>query len=276
MMAVVSSGATQQRLLPRVLAIGGSDSSGGAGIQADIKTGMALGVEVATAITAITAQNSLGVQKIMPVPIAMLAAQIRSVCEDTPPAAIKLGMMVDAARIRTVINTLRTYNTRHVVCDPVLASTSGRVLLDGAGQRELFKLLPWVTLLTPNADEVAILTGRTVRSLQEYLDAGRILLDRGAAAVLLKGGHRGGDESCDLLLQRSDPSPIFFSAPRIATHNDHGTGCVLASAIAAGLAKGLTLVDAIDKARDYVQQALIRSSSVWNGKGRGGMIHFEL
>jgi hydroxymethylpyrimidine/phosphomethylpyrimidine kinase len=262
--------------LPRMLAIGGSDSCGGAGIQADIKTGMALGVEVSTAITAITAQNSLGVQKITPVSTAMLAAQIGSVCEDIPPAVIKLGMLVDAARIRMVIKALRTYTVPNVVCDPVLFSTSGRVLLSEAGRKALFKLLPLVTLLTPNAEEAALLSGCEGRTPKEYLDAGRILLDHGASAVLLKGGHMSGEESSDALLQRDYASPLWFSAPRIETRNDHGTGCVLASAIAAGLAQGMTLVEAVGRARDFVQQALIRSSGFWNGNGRGGMIPFDV
>lgn len=261
--------------LPRMLAIGGSDSCGGAGIQADIKTGMALGVEVSTAITAITAQNSLGVQKITPVSTAMLAAQIGSVCEDIPPAAIKLGMLFDAARLGIVRKALLEYRVPYVVCDPVLVSTSGRVLLNEAGRRALMELLPLVTLLTPNADEAALLSGCEVRTPKEYLDAGRILLDRGASAVLLKGGHMGGEESSDALLQRDDAAPLWFSAPRIETRNDHGTGCVLASAIAAGLAQGMTLVEAVGKARDFVQQALIRSSGIWNGNGRGGMILFS-
>jgi hydroxymethylpyrimidine/phosphomethylpyrimidine kinase len=261
--------------LPRMLAIGGSDSCGGAGIQADIKTGMALGVEVSTAITAITAQNSLGVQKIRPVSTALLTAQIDSVCEDIPPAAIKLGMLFDAARLRIVGKTLLKYRVPYVVCDPVLVSTSGRVLLNEAGRRVLMELLPLVTLLTPNAEEAALLSGCEVRTPEEYLNAGRILLDRGASAVLLKGGHMGGEESSDILLQRYDAVPLSFSAPRIETHNDHGTGCVLASAIASGLAQGMTLVEAVGKARDFVQQALTRSTGIWNGNGRGGMIFFS-
>jgi hydroxymethylpyrimidine/phosphomethylpyrimidine kinase len=255
-----------------MLAIGGSDSCGGAGIQADIKAGMALGVEVSTAITAITAQNSLGVQTVTPVSTAMLAAQIDSVCEDIPPAAIKLGMLFDAARLGIVRKALLEYKVPYVVCDPVLVSTSGRILLNEAGRRALMKLLPLVTLLTPNANEAALLSGCAVRTPKEYLDAGRILLNRGASAVLLKGGHMGGEESSDVLLQREDVAPLSFSAPRVKTRNDHGTGCVLASAIAAGLAQGIPLVEAVGKARGFVQEALISSSDIWNGNGRGGMI----
>jgi hydroxymethylpyrimidine/phosphomethylpyrimidine kinase len=261
--------------LPRVLAIGGSDSCGGAGIQADIKTGIALGVEVSTAITAITAQNSRGVQKVTPVSTAMLAAQIDSVCEDTPPTAIKLGMLFDAARLGIVRKALLKYRVPYVVCDPVLVSTSGRVLLNEAGRRALMELLPLVTLLTPNADEAALLSGCEVRTPQEYLNAGRILLSHGVSAVLLKGGHMGGVESADTLLRREDAAPSWFSAPRIETRNDHGTGCVLASAIAAGLAQEMTLVEAVGNARAFLQQALIRSSGIWNGAGRGGMILFS-
>jgi hydroxymethylpyrimidine/phosphomethylpyrimidine kinase len=273
---MTSSGADALREpcnLPRVLAVGGSDSSGGAGIQADLKTGMALGVEVSTAITAITAQNSLGVQKVTSVSLAMLAAQISSVCEDTPPAVMKLGMLVDAARIRVVIRALRAYAVPRVVCDPVLFSTSGCALLDDAGRQALFHLLPWITVLTPNANEASLLSGQPVRTPEEFLQAGRILLDRGASAVLVKGGHIGGEESSDVLLQR-DAAPEWFSAPRIVTRNDHGTGCVLASAIAAGLARGDTLVEAVARARGFVQQTLLRSKDIWNGNGRGGMIHF--
>ncbi|PSH02975.1 MAG: bifunctional hydroxymethylpyrimidine kinase/phosphomethylpyrimidine kinase [Acidobacteria bacterium] len=264
-----------QNELPRMLAIGGSDSSGGAGVQADIKTGMALGVEVSTAITALTAQNSLGVQKVAPVSTAMLAAQIDSVYTDIPPTVMKLGMLVDAARIRIVGKALRRYTPSTIVCDPVLVSTSGHTLLNDAGRKELIKLLPLITLLTPNAQEAEVLSGRETHTRDGCLDAGRILLDLGVPAVLLKGGHMGGNESSDVLLLQDHSSPIWFSAARIETHNDHGTGCVLASAIAACLARGRTLVEAIGSARDFVQQALIRSAGLRNGNGRGGMILYS-
>lgn len=261
-----------QNALPRVLAIGGSDSSAGAGIQADLKTGMALGVEVATAITAITAQNSLGVQKCAPVAAAMLAAQIASVCADTPPAVIKLGMLVDAARVRVVAQAIRRYAPRAVVCDPVLASTSGYVLLHAAGRKELLKLLPLTTLLTPNAQEAVLLSGRPWRTQADLFDAARALLDQGAPAVLLKGGHWGSEEASDVLFERDRSSPLWFSAARIETRNDHGTGCVLATAISAYLARGVSLAEAVGGARNFVQQALMRSAGLCNGSGRGGMI----
>lgn len=260
-----------RRELVRLLAIGGSDCCGGAGIQADIKTGAALGVDVSSAITAVTAQNSLGVQQVWSVPEDMLTAQIDSVCADIPPHAVKLGMLFDAARVRIVTEAIRAYKLERVVCDPVLASTSGKALLDEEGRNALLLLLPLIALLTPNTAEAAALSGREICNQDEYLNAGRALLDLGVKAVLLKGGHMGGDTSADALLLRDYPSPQWFAAPRIATRNDHGTGCVLASAIAAHLALGCDMHDAVAGARRFVQQALERSASVWNGNGRGGM-----
>ncbi len=257
--------------LARLLVVGGADSCGGAGIQADIKTGAALGVDVSTAITAVTAQNSLGVQSVWPVPEEMVTAQMTSVCTDIPPRAVKLGMLVDAPRVLAVAAAIRIYELQCVVCDPVLVSTSGCMLLDFPGREALLSLLPLVSLFTPNAAEAAALSGRNVRSIAEYLDAGRALIDLGAHAILLKGGHMGGEDSADALLLHDHPSPLWFTAPRIATHNDHGTGCVLASAIAAGLALGRTLPDAVAGARAFVQQALLSAAHVWNGNGRGGM-----
>lgn len=257
--------------LARFLAIGGSDSCGGAGIQADIKTGAALGVDVSTAITAITAQNSMGVQSVWPVPEEMVTAQIDSVCSDLAPRTIKLGMLFDAQRVSVVAEAIRKYQFRSVVCDPVLVSTSERVLLDSAGCEALLSLLPLVSLLTPNRAEAAVLSGRNVSTLADYLDAGRALLDLGAQAVLLKGGHMDGTDSADALLLADHSPPLWFAAPRIMTRNDHGTGCVLASAIAAGVALGCSLPDAISCAREFVQHALLNTSHVWNGSGRGGM-----
>lgn len=261
----------RNRELVRMLAIGGSDSCGGAGIQADIKTGAALGVEVTTAITAVTAQNSLGVQQLGPVPEDLLRAQIVSVVTDIRPHAVKLGMLFDAARVNIVGEALCEFRLAPVVCDPVLASTSGRALLDDAGKEAIKSLLPLVALLTPNANEAAALTGRKVSNADQYLDAGRALLDLGARAVLLKGGHMDGDNSSDALLDGNDRPPTWYSRPRIRTRNDHGTGCVLASAITAELAKGHALSDAVTNAREFVQQALVRSAVLWHGAGHGGM-----
>lgn len=261
----------QRTELRRMLVIGGSDSSGGAGIQADIKTGAALGVDVSTAITAITAQNSLGVHAIEPVPVDMLKAQLASVCSDIPPHAVKIGMLYDAQRVSTVGSAIRNYNLRNVVCDPVLVSTSGTTLLDDEGRAVLLSILPLFTLFTPNAIEAAELTKTSVQNSSDLLAAGRILLEFGASAVLLKGGHLGGDHSTDILLQRQTPEPMYFSNPRIDTRNDHGTGCVLSSAIAAGLAVNLDPAEAVSRGCAFVSSALRRSSHLWSGSGRGSM-----
>jgi hydroxymethylpyrimidine/phosphomethylpyrimidine kinase len=255
----------------RLLAIGGSDSCGGAGIQADIKTAARFGVDTATVVTAVTAQNSLGVQAQWAVPEEFVAAQLESVCSDAPPHAVKLGMLCDGPRVRLVAAAIDRYGLYPVVCDPVLVSTSGRRLLDDEGRRELLALLPHLSLLTPNAVEAALLSGREVNDSATLLDAGRALLDLGAVAVLLKGGHMGGDQSTDFLLLGSQTEPIRYTAPRIVTRNDHGTGCVLASAIAAALARGLCLVDAVARAKAFLLQALRQSTLLWNGGGRGGM-----
>jgi hydroxymethylpyrimidine/phosphomethylpyrimidine kinase len=269
--AAPPAGAGGRQELFRLLAIGGSDSCGGAGIQADVKTAARLGVDAATVITAVTAQNSLGVQSSWAVPETMVAAQLESVCSDAPPHAVKLGMLCDGPRVRLVAAAIVRYGLRPVVCDPVLASTGGRRLLDNEGRQELLALLPRLALLTPNALEAALLSGREVDSPATLLDAGRALLGLGAAAVLVKGGHMGGSQSTDVLLLDSEPDPIPFTAPRVETRNDHGTGCVLASAIAAGLARGLCLVDAITQAKAFLQHALQESVPLWNGAGRGGM-----
>ena len=254
-----------------MLAIGGSDSCGGAGIQGDIKTGAAMGIDVSTAVTAITAQNSLGVQAVAPVSVEMLRAQIASVCSDLPPDAVKLGMLYDAERVTVVMDAIRTYNLQNVVCDPVFVSTSGRVLLDEGGREALLSNLSLFTLLTPNLMEAEALTGIRATNASDLLVAGRALLDCGASAVLLKGGHLSGAESIDILIQRAVPDPVYIRALRIQTRNDHGTGCALASSIATGLAMGLSREEAVKSGRAFVQSALERSAQLRNGSGRGSM-----
>lgn len=257
--------------LPRMLAIGGSDSCGGAGIQADIKTGAALGVDVSTAITAITAQNSLGVHAIEPVSVELLRAQIASVCSDLPPHAVKLGMLYDAARVEVVADAIKTYKLRNVVCDPVLVSTSGTTLLDPKGAELLLSMLPLFTLFTPNAMEAAALTGIAVSNSSDLLTAGRLLLEKGANGVFLKGGHIGESYCTDVLLRKHRPDPIFLVSARVETRNDHGTGCVLASAISAVLALGNELGQAVESAHAFTRKALSKSVTILNGAGRGGM-----
>jgi hydroxymethylpyrimidine/phosphomethylpyrimidine kinase len=264
--------ADEQRAgLPRLLVVGGSDCSGGAGIQADIKTGALLGAEVSAVITAITAQNSLGVSGVWPVPVGMLQAQLQSVCVDIPPHAVKLGMLWGASHVEAIAEAIVRYELGHVVCDPVLVSSSGTMLLDEAGKEALQALMPRIFLLTPNAMEAAALSGRSTGNWNELVDAGKALLDCGLNAVLLKGGHMGGAEATDVLLAQEASEPVFFRAPRIDTRNDHGTGCVLASAIAAELAKGNKLAASIATAKAFLQQALQQAAAMWNGNGRGGM-----
>ncbi len=262
---------TMRNELRRMLAIGGSDSCGGAGIQADTKTGTAMGVDVSTAITAITAQNSLGVQAIEPISAEMLRAQIASVCSDIPPHAVKLGMLYDAHRVSVVADAIATFGLKNIVCDPVLISTSGTTLLDSAGRDHLVTMLPLFTLFTPNAVEAAALTGLSVHTSSNLVAAGRVLLEKGANAVLLKGGHLSGEHAIDLLLQRNSPEPVLFPSERVETRNDHGTGCVLASAIASALAHGAPLVKAVRVGCSFVHAAIHRSAQLWTGAGRGSM-----
>jgi hydroxymethylpyrimidine kinase/phosphomethylpyrimidine kinase len=215
---------TRQNELRRVLTIGGSDSAGGAGIRGDVKTGTAMGVDVATVISAITAQNSLGVQALQPIPLDMFRAQISSVCSDIPMHAVKLGMLYDGSRVRVVIDAIRQYAWDNIVCDPVLVSTSGTPLLDRDGLEALVSALPLFTLLTPNVPEAVAMTGKSVVTESDLIEAGHALMDLGARAVLLKGGHLNGDKSTDTLLQKGISEPAYFSSGRMHTRNDHGTG----------------------------------------------------
>jgi hydroxymethylpyrimidine/phosphomethylpyrimidine kinase len=257
--------------LRRVLTIGGSDSAGGAGIQADVKTGTALGVDVATVISAITAQNSLGVQALEPVSLDMFRTQISSVSSDIPVHAVKLGMLYDGLRVRLVIDAIRQFEWDNIVCDPVLVSTSGTPVLDQDGLKVLVSALPLFTLLTPNVPEVVAMTGKIVATESDLIEAGHALMDLGTRAVLLKGGHLNGDKSTDILLQKGISEPTYFSSRRMHTRNDHGTGCALATAIASGLATGIDLPKAVSKGREFVQGALRRSIHLRNGSGRGSM-----
>ncbi len=258
---------------PRVLSIAGSDSGGGAGIQADLKTFAALGCYGMTAITALTAQNTLGVRSIHPVPPAMLRDQIDAVIEDIGVDAVKIGMLHAAEIVRTVAEAIDRHGLRRVVLDPVMMSTSGARLIDDDAQavlvRELFRR---ATLVTPNLDEAGLLVGRPLASEADMEAAARELLALGAPAVLLKGGHLAGDTVSDLLLARDAP-PHWMRAPRIATANTHGTGCTLSSAVAAQLALGADLQQAVELARAYVRAALEAGAAVRTGAGSGPLNH---
>jgi hydroxymethylpyrimidine/phosphomethylpyrimidine kinase len=258
---------------PRVLSIAGSDSGGGAGIQADLKTFCALGCYGMTAITALTAQNTLGVRSIHAVPPAMLRDQIDAVIEDIGVDAVKIGMLHAADIVHTVASSIDRHDLRRVVLDPVMMSTSGARLIDDDAQavlvRELFRR---VSLVTPNLDEAGLLVGRVLASESDMEDAARELLAMGAPAVLLKGGHLASATVSDLLISR-DGQPHWMRAPRIATANTHGTGCSLSSAIAAQLALGSDLLQAVERARAFVRGALQAGAAVRTGAGSGPLNH---
>ncbi|MDE2607032.1 MAG: bifunctional hydroxymethylpyrimidine kinase/phosphomethylpyrimidine kinase [Burkholderiales bacterium] len=258
---------------PRVLSIAGSDSGGGAGIQADLKTFSALGCYGMTAITALTAQNTLGVRSIHAVPLPHLADQIDAVIEDIGADAVKIGMLHSADTVRTVASALVRHRITKVVLDPVMVATSGAKLIDDQAIAVLVReLFPLATVVTPNLDEAALLVGRPLASEADMEAAARQLIAQGAPAMLLKGGHLAGDQVSDLLLAR-DGAPQWMRAPRIPTSNTHGTGCTLSSAIASHLALGADLGEAVARARDYVRGALEAGARVRTGAGSGPLNH---
>lgn len=256
----------------RVLVVAGSDSGGGAGIQGDVKTITALGSYAATAVTALTAQNTRGVFGVVPVEPAFVARQMEVVLDDIGADCIKTGMLHSAAVIDAVVRTAEK-RARGVplVVDPVLVSSSGEGLLE-AGAIDLLKarLVPAAALLTPNAPEAEALTGAPVRAVEDMRLAADLLLAMGAGAVLVKGGHLPGELVVDLL-RTADGEEHWFDGPRIHSHHTHGTGCALASGIAAGLARGLRLQDAVARARAYVAEAIRRAPGL--GAGAGPLNH---
>lgn len=258
---------------PRVLSIAGSDSGGGAGIQADLKTIAALGCYGMTAITALTAQNTMGVRAIHGVPPQMLRDQIDAVVEDIGVHAVKIGMLHAPEIVHTVAEAIDRHGLQHVVLDPVMVATSGAVLIDNPAIAALVQaLFGRSVLVTPNLDEAALLVGRTLSSEQDMEAAARELLAKGAHAVLLKGGHLAGEVVSDLLVTREGLSHLMRAA-RIHSANTHGTGCTLSSAIASYLALGYTLVDAVEAARSYVRAALQAGAGAKTGAGSGPLNH---
>jgi hydroxymethylpyrimidine/phosphomethylpyrimidine kinase len=251
----------------RVLVIAGSDSGGGAGIQADIKTITALGGFAMTAITALTAQNTLGVQAVLPVPPDFIRRQIEVVLQDLGADVIKIGMLGDAAVIETVAEALRDLAPNlPVVLDPVMVAKGGQALLAGNAVAALTqRLLPAAVLITPNLPEAEALTGLAIRSVADMARAAEALRGLGARAILMKGGHLEGDTLTDLLV--SGDSAEAFSDSRIDTRHTHGTGCTTASAIAAGLAQGLDLRQAVIQARRFVRAAIAAAPGFGGGHG---------
>jgi hydroxymethylpyrimidine/phosphomethylpyrimidine kinase len=258
---------------PRVLSIAGSDSGGGAGIQADLKTFSALGCYGMTAITAVTAQNTQGVTAIHGVPVEVLKAQICAVMDDIGVDALKIGMLHSPELVRVVAWAIDEYRIERVVLDPVMVATSGdRLIAEETIGVLVGELFHRVTLVTPNLDEAALLLGGAISNIAALDDAAARLLALGARAVLLKGGHLPGDEVVDVLAMRGEGLQRLQSS-RIASGNVHGTGCTLSSAIAAGLALGLSLPQAVAEARRYVLQAIAAGAQVHTGSGHGPLNH---
>jgi hydroxymethylpyrimidine/phosphomethylpyrimidine kinase len=259
--------------MPVALTIAGSDSSGGAGIQADLKTFAAFGVYGASVITALTAQNTQGVTGIHTVPAAFVTAQIDAVFADLDIKAVKIGMVSQRAIIDVMVAGLARWSPAHLVVDPVMIATSGDRLLDGDAVEALRRqLIPRASLLTPNLPEAAALLNEPVASREADIERqGAALLAMGCRAVLIKGGHGQGAESIDYLIDGN--GVIALSAPRIATSNTHGTGCSLSSAIAAGLAKGEGMEKAVRHAKVWISEAIASAGRV--GKGKGPIHHFH-
>jgi hydroxymethylpyrimidine/phosphomethylpyrimidine kinase len=257
--------------LPIALTIAGSDSGGGAGIQADLKTFHAFGVFGTSAVTAITAQNTLGVRDIHPIPLDVVRSQIDAVAEDLPPSGVKTGMLATAPLVETVARAIGELELGRYVMDPVMVATSGHRLLDADAEGALVSaLLPLATLVTPNLHEAAILTGSPITTVEEMRTAAKALVDMGAGAALVKGGHLDDDRAIDLFWDGDQERR--WERGRVATRHTHGTGCTLSAAVAAGLARGLPLVDAVDQAVDFVARAIASAPGL--GSGNGPVNHF--
>lgn len=261
--------------IPIALTIAGSDSSGGAGIQADLKTFAACGVYGASAITALTAQNTRGVNGIHDVPADFITAQIEAVFADLDVKAVKIGMVARRKAIEAIVAGLDKWSPAHVVVDPVMVATSGdRLLSPDAIDALRKKLFPRSSLITPNLPEAAALLDDAIAESEADVERqGRLLLALGCPAVLIKGGHAHGPESIDYLV--TGTSVIRLAAPRTATTNTHGTGCSLSSAVAAGLAKGNSLEAAVRDAKAYVSAAIAASDRLRVGHGHGPIHHFH-
>ncbi|MGM9802710.1 MAG: bifunctional hydroxymethylpyrimidine kinase/phosphomethylpyrimidine kinase [Muribaculaceae bacterium] len=258
---------------PRCLTIAGSDCSGGAGIQADLKTFAALGVYGMSAITALTAQNTLGVTHVQPTPPSHLALEIDAIFSDIRPDAIKIGMSVNEHIIVTIANKLAQHHATNVILDPVMISTSGHQLIqDQAIDALIEQLMPLCMLLTPNKHEAERIANMPINNVDDVCTAAQRMLQH-VPAVLIKGGHMDDNAMTDYLFMRNEPEPQLFKSHRITTNNTHGTGCTLSSAIAAHLALGCTLTQAVGKAKEYLTAALEHGSNIAIGHGHGPVNH---
>jgi len=259
----------KKSLIKTSLTIAGSDSSGGAGIQADIKTMTMNGVYAMSAITALTAQNTLGVRAILDSTPEFLKEQLDAVFEDIFPDSVKIGMVSSNELIKVIADRLRYYNAKNIVIDPVMVATSGSVLIKTDAIKTLvYKLLPIATLVTPNIPEAEILSDIKIVNQEDMIKAAKFIGENNGCSVLLKGGHSINDAN-DLLYENG--KVIWFAGKRIYNPNTHGTGCTLSSAIASNLAKGLCLSESVKKAKEYISEALAEGLDL--GKGSGPMKH---
>lgn len=252
--------------MPRVLTIAGSDSGGGAGIQADLKTFTVLGVYGMTAITALTAQNTCGVSGIHAVPPEFVGQQIDAVATDIGVDAVKTGMLANAAIVGAVANAVRRHGVGTLVVDPVMVAESGAALLDGEARAVLLdELVPLATIVTPNIHEASALTGIEISSVTDLVEAARALIARGARACLVKGGHLHGDTAVDVFADGCEVRELV--GERIPSRLTHGTGCQLSAAIAAFLAHGLTLGRAVERAKEFIEAAIRGGLAIGHGAG---------
>jgi hydroxymethylpyrimidine/phosphomethylpyrimidine kinase len=261
----------QRKTLPVALTIAGSDSGGGAGIQADLKTFHAFGVFGTSAITAVTVQNTLGVSAVHPIPLEVVRGQVDAVVTDLAPAACKTGMLATRELVGVVAGAILDHRLAPYVLDPVMVATSGDRLLDeDARHAVLAELVPLATLVTPNLDEAAILAGAEVADVAGMRAAARQLVAAGARAALVKGGHLPGDELVDVLFDGHGYRE--FRRRRVPTRSTHGTGCTLSAAVAALLARGSALDAAVERALEYVHRAIVQAPEL--GRGSGPLNHF--
>ncbi|MGI6291122.1 MAG: bifunctional hydroxymethylpyrimidine kinase/phosphomethylpyrimidine kinase [Bacteroidales bacterium] len=259
---------------PVVVSIAGSDSGGGAGIQADLKTISALGAYAATIITAITAQNTLGVRAIQSVSGDVFRQQLSAVMEDFEIAAVKIGMLHSVEIVEILVEALQKYKPNYVVIDPVMVATSGDSLIEDATIESMkTKLFPLATIITPNLKEASILLQRPIKNVKQMKEAANKLLMYGNQSVLIKGGHLEQDDIIDVLKLKTENQIYTFEAKWIASKNLHGTGCTLSSAIATYLALGNTVIEAVNLAKQYVYQAILHGKDITIGHGHGPLNH---
>ena len=259
----------------KVLTIAGSDSGGGAGIQADLKTFSAIGCYGMSVITALTAQNTRGVNSIHAVPPAFAVEQIDAVLSDIGADAVKIGMLYSAELIEAVAAALKRHGAHKIVLDPVMVAQSGdKLLQDDAVEAIKAYLMPLAEVVTPNLPEAMVLTGQTLQNRQDVASAARALVAHGSRSILIKGGHGDDHQSSDLLYLADEDRQMWLPAKRIQTRNNHGTGCTLSSAIAAYLAQGHDIEPAVQKAKTFMTQAIAAGAAYTIGHGHGPVHHF--